>query len=46
MSHHYDSSIQTFLPGSFPKVPWFETSDQKLLAISRLLNWCLLSSAL
>jgi len=32
MSHHYDSLLQTILPGSFPKVPWFDTNDFTLLS--------------
>ena len=35
MTHQYDSLRQTILPGSFPSVPWFETSYQILLSISR-----------
>ena len=36
MTHQYDSLRQTILPGSFPSVPWFETSDYTLRSISRL----------
>ena len=38
MTHQYDSLIQTILPGSFPKVPWFDTSDHTLLSITSFQN--------
>jgi len=38
MTHQYDSLIQTILPGSFPKVPWFDTSDHTLLSITTFQN--------
>ena len=38
MTHQYDSLIQTILPGSFPKVPWFDTSDHTLLSITNFQN--------